>query len=126
MEAQGKALVDEKESVTTVLVASRKRLDRQRELVRRFVAAHVELTEWIRAHSAEAQAMVRDELAAETHTQVSPDLIGRAWSRIVPVTNVNRSALESFVAKARQTGFLRSVPDLARLVDAIGADVADR
>ena len=36
MEAQGKVLVDEKESVTTVLVASRKRLDRQRELVRRF------------------------------------------------------------------------------------------
>ena len=66
MEAQGKVLVDEKDSVTTVLVSSRKQLERHGELVRRFIAAHDELIEWIRAHPTEAQIMVRDELTAET------------------------------------------------------------
>jgi NitT/TauT family transport system substrate-binding protein len=117
LEAQGRVLVDEKESVTTVLVSSRKLLDRKRELVRRFVAAHVELTEWIRTHPNEAQAMVRDELAAETHTQVGAELVTHAWRRIVLVTGVNRPALENFVVKARQAGFLRGTPDLARLVE---------
>jgi NitT/TauT family transport system substrate-binding protein len=117
MEAQGKVLVDERDSVTTILVSSRKVLERQRELVRRFVAANAELTDWISAHPAEAQGMVRDELAAETHTQVNPDLVTRSWARIVLTTSVNRAALQSFVVKAQQAGFLRGTPDLARLVE---------
>jgi NitT/TauT family transport system substrate-binding protein len=117
IEAHGKVLVEDKDSVTTVLVSSRKLLERQRELERRFVAAHVELTEWIRAHPTEAQAMVRDELAAETHTQVDLDLVARAWARIALTTGVNQPALQSFVTKAQQAGFLRSAPDLARLVE---------
>jgi hypothetical protein len=61
--------------------------------------------------------MVRDELAAETHTQVNPDLVTRSWARIVLTTSVNRAALQSFVVKAQQAGFLRGTPDLARLVE---------
>jgi len=117
LEAQGKVLVEEKDSVTTVMVSSRKLLDRQRELVRRFVTAHRELTEWIRAHPDEAQTMVRDELAAETHTQVGADLISHAWGRIVLTSEVSRAALHGFVVKAQQAGFLRTAPDLTALVE---------
>jgi NitT/TauT family transport system substrate-binding protein len=99
-----------------VLVSSRKLLDQQRVLVRRFVSAHEDLTLWIRTHPAEAQAMVRDELAAETRTQVSSDLVARAWGRILLVSDVNLPALQSFIAKAQQAGFLRGTPDLTRLV----------
>jgi len=116
IEAQGKVVVEEKDSLTTVLVSSRKLLDQQRVLVRRFVSAHEDLTLWIRTHPAEAQAMVRDELAAETRTQVSSDLVARAWGRILLVSDVNLPALQSFIAKAQQAGFLRGTPDLTRLV----------
>ncbi len=117
MEAGGKVLVEDKASVTTVLASGRKALDRRRDLVRRFVAAHAELTDWIRSHPREAQAIVRDELVAETHTQVSLDLVVHAWGRIVLTTDVNRAALEDFAAKARQAGFLRTAPDLSRLME---------
>jgi NitT/TauT family transport system substrate-binding protein len=116
-EAGGKVLVEDRASVTTVLACGRKSLDRRHDLVRSFVAAHVELTDWIRAHPREAQAIVRDELAAETHTQVSLDLVVRAWERIVLATEVSRAALEDFAAKARQAGFLRTAPDLSRLLE---------
>ena len=62
--------------------------------------------------------MVRDELTAETHTQVTLDLVTHAWPRIVIVTDVTRLALQGFVAKAQQAGFLRNAPDLARLLEA--------
>ena len=65
-EANGKVLVEEKESTTTVLVSARKFLDRRRELVRSFVAAHAALTGWIRDHPDEARALVRQELEVET------------------------------------------------------------
>jgi NitT/TauT family transport system substrate-binding protein len=65
-EAGGRVLVEETDAITTVLVSSAKFLAQQRDLARRFVAAHEELTVWIREHQAEAQTIVRDELAAET------------------------------------------------------------
>ena len=45
LEAGGKILVEEKDAVTTVLAASARFLAARRDLVRRFVAAHRELTD---------------------------------------------------------------------------------
>jgi NitT/TauT family transport system substrate-binding protein len=117
MEAGGKVVLEETDAVTTVLVASVKFLGRQRDLARRFVAAHQELSEWIRGHPDEAQAVIRDELAAETHTEVKPALVARAWPRIVVTGQVADEALQRFVAKAKAAGFLRTAPDLSRLVE---------
>ncbi len=116
-EAGGKVLVEETDSVTTVLVASAKFLGSKRDLARRFAAAHQELTDWVKGHPNEAQAIVRDELAAETHTQIKPELISHAWARIALTNEVSQDALERFVAKARAAGFLRSAPDLSRLIE---------
>jgi NitT/TauT family transport system substrate-binding protein len=116
-EAGGTVLLEESDSVTTVLVASAKMLGQQRDLARRFVAAHAALTDWIRAHPEEAQAMVRDELAAETRTEVKEALIARSWQRIALTGEVKREALDSFVAKAKEAGFLRTAPDLGRLIE---------
>jgi NitT/TauT family transport system substrate-binding protein len=117
LEANGKILVEEKDSVTTVLVSARKFLAERHDLARRFAAAHLALTDWIREHPDEARAMMRDELEAETHTQVNAELISRAWNRIVLTNKINRADLDRFVGKARQAGFLRTTPDLTLLVE---------
>lgn len=117
MEAGGQVLVEERDSVTTVLVSSAKFLRDQRGLARRFVSAHEELTAWIKANPEDAQRLVREELAAQTRTEVRPELIARAWARIVLTPSVSRNALEGFVAKAKDAGFLRAAPDLSRLVE---------
>ncbi|MEI7713777.1 MAG: ABC transporter substrate-binding protein [Rhodospirillales bacterium] len=117
LESGGKILVEEKDAITTVLVSGKKLLDTRRDLVRRFVAAQAELTAWIKANPAEAQSMVRDELAAETRTQVGSASIIHAWDRIVLTDKADRTALEAFVTKAKQAGFLRAAPDLSRLAE---------
>src|SRR5258705_418620 len=57
LEAGGKVIVDERDAITTVLVARSKLLSERRDLVRRFVAAHRELTEIIRQNPEQAQRM---------------------------------------------------------------------
>src|SRR5215217_2489056 len=57
-EAGGKVLVEEKEAITTVLVSSAGFLAKNRDLAKRFVTAHRELTGWIRQNPEEAQRMV--------------------------------------------------------------------
>jgi len=117
MEANGTVLVEEKDAIATVLVTSAKTLARQRDIVHRFIAAHEELTEWIRKHPEDAQAAVREELNAETRTDVKPALVAHAWPRIVVTSKISLDPLEQFVKNAREVGFLRTLPDLSRLVE---------
>ena len=117
LEAQGKVLIEEKDAITTVLAARVEFMRTNRELVRQFVAAHRELTEWIKANPAEAQRMVRAELAAETRTDMPAELVAHAWKRIVITGDVSSQALEKFVAGAQAAGFLRGAPELTGLIE---------
>jgi len=117
-EAGGKVLVEEKDAITTVLVSSAGFLSKNRDLVRRFVAAHRELTDWIRQNPEEAQRLARSELQASFRVDMAPELVARAWTRMSITPDVTREAFQSFMTAAQQVGFLRGAPDLSRLIEA--------
>lgn len=117
LEAGGRVLVEEKDAVTTVLVARAEFLSTHTEIVRRFVAAHRELTEWIRQNPREAERMVRDELRAQFRMDMSLGLVDHAWARMTMTSDISREVLEQFVARAQRVGFLHSMPDLSHLVE---------
>lgn len=116
-DAGGKVLVDDRDAITTVLVARADFLATQRDLVRKVVAAHRELTEWIKANPAEAQKLARDELEAETRAKFAPELVISAWKRIVLTSDASLDALKALISDAQAVGFLRNAPDLSRLVE---------
>ncbi len=116
-EAGGQVLVEEKDAITTVLVSSAAFLSKSRDLARRFVAAHRELTEWIRQNPEEAQRLARNELQASFRVDMAPELVARAWARMSITPDVTRDAFQSFMTSAQQVGFMRGAPDLSRLVE---------
>jgi NitT/TauT family transport system substrate-binding protein len=115
-DAGGKVLVEQSNESITVLVSSVKFLKTKRELAARFIRAHRELTDWIVSHPEEAKQMVRQELAAETKGDVSPELIAQSWKRIVLKNDASLDEYQHFVANAQRAGFIRSIPDLSRLI----------
>jgi NitT/TauT family transport system substrate-binding protein len=117
LEAKGRVLVEETDTVTTVLATTVRYLTASRDELRRFATAHQELSEWITANPAEAQRIVREELGAETRTSMPANLVERSWKRIVVTSEVSRDALDKFMANAQAVGFLRGAPDLSRLVE---------
>lgn len=117
MEAQGKVLLEEPDAVTTVLVSGVKFLANNRELARKFVAAHRELTDWIKSNPLEAQRIAREELDAEMRATIAPELVSKAWTRIILTSDVSRAALDRFMANAQSAGFMRGAPDLSRLIE---------
>jgi NitT/TauT family transport system substrate-binding protein len=118
-DAGGKVLVEQSNESITVLVSSVKFLKTKRELAARFIRAHRELTDWIVSHPEEAKQMVRQELAAETKADVSPELIAQSWKRIVLKNDASLDEYEHFVANAQRAGFIRSIPDLSRLIERV-------
>ena len=117
-EAGGKVLVEEKDAITTVLVSSVDFLAKNRDLARRFVAAHRELTEWIRQNPDEAQRLAREELQASFKLAMEPELVARAWARMNITADMTLAAFQSFVASAQAVGFLRGTPELERMIEA--------
>lgn len=118
-EAGGKVLVEQSSDSITVLVSSVKFLRTKRNLAKRFVQAHAELTAWIRAHPDEARQMVQQELAAETQGKISAELIAHAWPRIILTTDASLEEYRQFVVNAQRAGFIRTPPDLSRLIERI-------
>ena len=118
-DAGGKVLVEQSKDSITVLVSGVKFLKRKRDLAAKFVRAHRELTDWILSHPDEAKQMVRQELAAETKADVSADLIAQAWKRIVLTNDPSIEEYRHFVADAQRAGFIRSAPDLSRLIERV-------
>jgi NitT/TauT family transport system substrate-binding protein len=116
-DAGGKILLEQSKDSITVLVSSVKFLKTKRELARKFAQAHRELTEWILAHPIEAKQMVQQELAAETQAKVSAELIAQAWTRIGLTTEASPDEYRQFVANAQRAGFIRTAPDLSRLIE---------
>jgi len=117
-ESGGKILIEEKDAITTILVSSAGFLAKNRDLAKRFVAAHRELTEWIRTNPDEAQKLARDELQASFRLDMAPELVARSWSRMVITPDTTREAFQTFVTSAQKVGFLRDTPDLSRLIEA--------
>jgi NitT/TauT family transport system substrate-binding protein len=117
LEAGGHLVVEDTDSITTLLASSARALVGRRDLVRRFVAAHRELTAWIAAHPDEAKAEVAAELAAETHQKLSDALLSRCWPRLHVRDDVAAPEFEQFVRSAKEAGFLRDAIPLDRLVE---------
>jgi NitT/TauT family transport system substrate-binding protein len=118
-EAGGKVLLEQSKDSVTVLVSGVKFVRTKSELAKKFVQAHRELTEWILAHPKEAKKMVLEELAIETQAKVSAELIAQAWKRITLRPDVSLDEFQQFVSNAQRAGFIRTTPDLARLIEGL-------
>lgn len=116
-EASGKALVEEKEAATTVLISSVKFLNQQRDLAKKFAQAHAELTDWIAKNPDEAQRLIKAELLEETKSDMAPQVIASAWKRIVFTSETPRTSVEKFVQNSVKAGFIKTAPDLSKLFE---------
>jgi NitT/TauT family transport system substrate-binding protein len=101
--------------VTTHLVCSARFLKEQPGLLRQWIAAHHELTEWIRGNPDEAMSMVNAELKAETTMALPDELMREAWGRLEFTCDPIRASLLKSAEDAHRLGFLNRPPDLSHI-----------
>jgi NitT/TauT family transport system substrate-binding protein len=116
-EAGGKIFLEQKDVVTTLLVSSAKLEKEKPELVKKFAQAHRELTDWINAHPAEAQALVQRGLSDEVKREIKLELVVAAWQRLTFTSDITLNSIESLVTDARQLGFIRGEVDLSHFIE---------
>ena len=123
LEAKGQVYLDESslwkqtggKYVTTHLVSSVKFLGEHQDLLKKWIAAHVELTKWINEHPDEAKQILNAEIKAETTKSLPQETLNIAWKRMeITYDPISASLLKS-AEDAYRIGFLKEKPDLSRI-----------
>jgi NitT/TauT family transport system substrate-binding protein len=123
-EANGRIFLDERELwpkgqfVTAQLVVSTKFLTEHPDLVKNWLRAHVELTDWINGHLPEAKTILNSQIQKETGKALAKDILEDSFGRLEVTYDPLRAAFMQAAKSAFDAGFLgREMPDLSRMYD---------
>jgi len=84
-----------------------------RNLVKRFLEAHVETTEWIAKYPADAQEKFNEQLATIVGKPLPKEIISEAFSRVTTTYDPLMSSLMTSAAWAHELGYLPRNTDLS-------------
>lgn len=88
------------------------------DIVKRWLAAHVELTQWIGANPADAKRIANAEIARLTGKALPADELDEAWSRLDVTYDPLSTSLYVSADRAYALGFLgKDKPDLSEIYD---------
>ena len=125
LEAKGIVYLDERDLwpqtggkyVTTHLISSARLLKERPAQARQWIAAHIELTEWIRQNPEAAKRLLNNEIKAETTRGLAPEIMDAAWRRLEITFDPIHASLLKSAEDAHRIGFIREKPDLSRIYD---------
>jgi NitT/TauT family transport system substrate-binding protein len=123
-EGNGRIFLDERDLwpnrqfIVTNLIVRTKFLREHPDLVKNWIRAHVELTEWINGHLPEAKKLLNQQIQSESGKAMPPAIVDEAFTRIEVTYDPIRSSLLTAAHSAFEAGFLgRETPDLSGLYD---------
>jgi sulfonate transport system substrate-binding protein len=123
-EGNGRLFLDERELwpngqfVTAHLIVRTQFLKEHPGLVKDWIRAHVEVTEWIGAHLPEAKKLLNQQIQKETGKPLADALLNDAFGRMTSTYDPLRASLMTAAKSAFDAGFLgRQMPDLSNLYD---------
>jgi NitT/TauT family transport system substrate-binding protein len=104
--------------VTANVIVSKRFLKEHPDIVKRFLAAHVELTEWINSNPAEAKALMNSQIEGLTSKALPGAVLDEAFGRCEITYDPVSSSLEGAAKSAYGLGYLGdSEPDLEGIYD---------
>ena len=123
-DGNGRLFVDERslwpngQFVIGLLVVNTKFLKNHPDLVKNWIRAHIDLTDWINDHSGDAKQLLNQQIQTETGKALPPVVLDEAFARMQVTYDPLHSALSKAAQQAFDDGFLgRQMPDLSQLYD---------
>jgi NitT/TauT family transport system substrate-binding protein len=123
-EGNGRLFLDERtlwpdgKFVCANLIVSTKFLKDHPDVVKNWLRAHVELTEWIHTHQSEAKKILNGQIQKETGKALPDAVLEESFGRLQVTYDPLRRSLLTSAKSAFDAGFLgRQMPDLSDLYD---------
>jgi NitT/TauT family transport system substrate-binding protein len=119
LDGGGRILLDERQLwpggkfPTTVIVVRTAFYEKNRELVKRFLEAHLEVTEWMQKHPADAQKRLNEQLTRIVTKPMPPALLADAFGRVTVTFDPLAGPLLKSAERAGALGYLPRNTDLS-------------
>jgi NitT/TauT family transport system substrate-binding protein len=108
----------QRQFVVSNLIVSPKFLREHPDVVKKWLTAHVELTEWVNGHLPEAKKILNEQIQKETGKALAGAVLDEAFGRLQVTYDPLRSSLLTSAKSAFEAGFLgKQMPDLSSLYD---------
>jgi NitT/TauT family transport system substrate-binding protein len=124
VEGGGKLFLDERDIwpdgkfVTAHVIVSTKFLRKHPDLVKKWIRAHVQLTDWINNNMGEAKTIINNEIKNLTGKSLPQQILEDAFSRTLITYDPIQSSLFTSADWAFEAGFLgKEKPDLSSIYD---------
>jgi NitT/TauT family transport system substrate-binding protein len=123
VDGDGVVFVDERslwpdgDFVTAQVIVRTEFLREHPDLVRRWLEAHVAVTEWELSNPREATRVLNEEIGRLTGKQLPEAVLVQAWERMRPTWDPVASSLVASADAAHTAGFLREKPDLTGIYE---------
>jgi NitT/TauT family transport system substrate-binding protein len=124
LEGNGRLFLDERslwpngQFVIGLLVVNTKFLKSHPDLVKNWIRANVDLTDWINGHRSQAKILLNQQILAETGKALPSAVLDQAFARMEVTYDPLQSALMTAAKQAFDDGFLgRQMPELSHLYD---------
>ena len=123
-EGNGRLFLDERDLwphgqfVITNLIVSSKFLHEHPDVVKNWIRAHVELTDWINGHLPESKQLINQQIQKETGKALPPQVLDEAFGRLQVTYDPLRNSLLTSAHSAFDAGFLgKQMPNLSGIYD---------
>lgn len=124
LDGNGRLFLDEREIwpdrkfVTAQIIVSTKFLKEHPDLVKKWIAANVELTNWINKNPEEAKKILNEEIKKETGKAITENVLNESLKRIDFTYDPISNSLFQSARWAFEQGFLgKEQPDLSNIYD---------
>jgi sulfonate transport system substrate-binding protein len=123
-EGNGRLFLDERtlwpngQFISAHLIVRTQFLKEHPDLVKDWIRAHVELTDWINGHLPESKRFLNQQIQKETGKALPQPVLDDAFGRLQVTYDPLRASLMNAARSAFEAGFLgRQMPDLSSLYD---------
>ncbi len=123
-EGNGRLFLDERDLwpqrqfVIANLIVSTRFLREHPDVVKNWLRAHVQLTDWINAHHSESERLINEQIQKETGKALSSPVLDEAFGRLNVTYDPLKASLLISARSAYEAGFLgKQMPDLSGLYD---------
>ncbi len=100
---------------TTVVIVNKKFLEKHPDLVEKWLAAHVELTDRIKQDKEASKALIKDQLEKLTKKELPEDILNSSFARVNVTNDPVVASIKEFINFSLTAGYLKEKPDTSNL-----------
>jgi NitT/TauT family transport system substrate-binding protein len=100
---------------TAVVIARADFIKQHPDLVKKFLKAHVELTDYINTHNKEAANLLNKQIKELTNKPLSDDVLNSSFKRLKVTINPEKAAVDELIDLSLESGFIKIKPDSKKI-----------